>query len=376
MSSCIGTKHLQENEKLLYRQTLKYPKGFSPEGLTDLYVEKVNSRIRPTSLSLPVGMYYLGKKKFKKEKFVAKKEKVELKFDRKIARTKSEKKIANLQYRKQNAVDAITKKMDNGNLLMQWGEPIAVFDTAAIRQSKIKIETFLFNKGYFDSKVESTYKDLRKKRVSVTYEIIPGKPFTFDTLFYNIHDSKVLSFILKNKANSFIKKGEQYDQNNLGKERDRIDQLLKDNGYYDFSKQYVDFSIDTTTKKNKIKIQLEILNPSKRGYHKQFKVDSIIFTPDAAVLGQENKKRQSTSFHDITFNSFENLYSKKILAQRVFISKDSLYSRTKTFNTQRQLANLDNFKFVNLNYDTSGGKFIANLFTSPLDRYTWEMKLV
>ncbi len=28
-------------------------------------------------------------------------------------------------------------------------------------------------------------------------------------------------------------------------------------------------------------------------------------------------------------------------------------------------------KFVNLNYDTTGGRFIANLFTSPLDRYSW-----
>ncbi len=55
----------------------------------------------------------------------------------------------------------------------------------------------------------------------------------------------------------------------------------------------------------------------------------------------------------------------------MFLTKDSLYSRTKTFDTQRQLANLDNFKFVNVNYDTSNGRFIANIFASPLDRYTW-----
>ncbi|HEY9487450.1 MAG TPA: BamA/TamA family outer membrane protein, partial [Chryseosolibacter sp.] len=29
------------------------------------------------------------------------------------------------------------------------------------------------------------------------------------------------------------------------------------------------------------------------------------------------------------------------------------------------------FKFVNVNYDSSGGKFIANIFTSALDRYEW-----
>jgi outer membrane protein assembly factor BamA len=371
LSNCIGTKHLQENQKLLYRQTLKYPKGVSSEGLRELFVQKANPRIHPTSISIPVGMYYAGKNKFSKEKFIARKAKQETKYDQKIASTKNQKRIANLQYRKQNALDALTKKIDNGNMFMQWGEPITVFDTSAMHQTRIKIETALFNRGYFKIRVKSDSVKLKKKRVAVTYSIIPGPAFTYDSIFYNIPDENVLKLVLKHGHASFLKKGEQYNQDKLGKERDRIDQLLKDNGYYDFSKQFVDFAIDTSVKKNKIKLQLEILNPSKRGYHKQFRIDSVTFTTDAAVAGKENKRRNSSSYHNITFSSYEDVYSKKILAQRVFISKDSLYNRTNTFNTQRQLANLDNFKFVNLNYDTSGGRFIANLFTSPLDRYTW-----
>jgi outer membrane protein assembly factor BamA len=371
MSGCIGTKHLQENQKLLYRQTIKHPKGFNSEGLHDLYVQKVNGRIRPTSISLPVGMYYMGKRRFNRDKFIARKTKAEAKFDRKIAATKNQKRIANLQYRKQNAVDAFNKKIENGNMFMQWGEPVTVFDTAAMHQSQLKIETALFNRGYFKVKVKADSMLLKKRRIAVIYSIIPGPSFIFDTIFYNIPDTHVSKLILKNQQSSYLKKGDQYNQDKLGKERDRIDLLLKDNGYFDFSKQFIDFAIDTSAKKNKIKLQLEILNPAKRGYHKQFRIDSVTFTPDAAVTSLENRKRTSKTYHNITFNSYQDLYSKKILAQRVFISKDSLYSRTQTFNTQRQLANLDNFKFVNLNYDTSGGRFIANLFTSPLDRYTW-----
>ncbi|GHN02909.1 membrane protein [Cytophagales bacterium WSM2-2] len=339
--------------------------------MRDLYVQKINSRIRPTSISVPVSLYYLGKKKYKQEKFIALKQKTEAKFDAKIASTKEGKKIANLQYRKQNKIDAITKKIDNGNLFMQWGEPVTVFDSALMRQTRLKMETLLFNKGYFKAQVKSSFTDLKKRRVSVTYDISPGPAFTYDTIFFNIPDEKVKQIILKNKEASLVKKGDHYDQDKLGKERDRIDQLLKDHGFYDFSKQFIDFEADTSAKKNKVKLLLKILSPAKRGYHKQFKIDSVIFTPDATVTGNESKKRTSTTYHNITFNSYENLYSKKILAQRVFVSKDSLYNRTNTFNTQRQLANLDNFKFVNLVYDTSGGHFIANVFTSPSDLYSW-----
>src|SRR5690606_41543241 len=61
---------------------------------------------------------------------------------------------------------------------------------------------------------------------------------------------------------------------------------------------------------------------------------------------------------------------KKILDRRLFLYPDSLYSKENTFETQRQLSNLDIFKFVNINYDSSGGKFIANIYTSPLKKYT------
>lgn len=371
VSGCLSTKRLQENQKLLYLQTINAPEGLNREGLNDLFVQKTNSRIGPLPISISVGIYFLGKNHFSKEKFIAKRAKAEAKFDKKIASTKKQKRTANLQYRKQNKVDAINKKIDNGNLLMQWGEPMTIFDTAAMSLSKTKLETFLFNKGYFLAKVNSSFEQLKKKRVAVTYHIQPGPLFIYDTIFYNIPDHNVSRLILKSQSLSLLKKGDSYDQSKLGKERDRIDLLLKDNGFYDFSKQYIDFAIDTSVKKNKIKLQMEILNPARRGHHKQFTIDSVIFTTDVAVAGKENKKRHSESYHNITFNSFEDLYSNKILAQRVFITKDSLYSRTKTYNTQRQLANLDNFKFVNLNYDTTGGRFIANLFTSPLDRYSW-----
>ncbi len=371
ISGCLSTKHLQENEKLLYHQNIEAPKSLPREELKNLFVQKKNSRLGPLPISFSVGIYTIGKKRFKKEKFIEEKAKEEDRFNAKIAATKDQKRIANLQYRKQNVIDALNKKIDNGNLFMQWGEPLAVFDTAAMLLSKNKIETYLFNKGYFQVRVKASFVSLKKKRIAVTYHVQPGSSFTYDSIFNNIPDEKVLNLLVKHHTLSLLKKGDAYDQGKLGKERDRIDQLLKDNGYFDFSKQYIDFSMDTSAVKHKIKLQLEILNPSKRGYHKQFRIDSIIFTPDVAAIGKENQKRISSSYHNITFNSYDDLYSKKILAQRVFITKDSLYSRTKTYNTQRQLANLDNFKFVNLNYDTTGGRFVANLFTSPLDRYAW-----
>jgi outer membrane protein insertion porin family len=104
-----------------------------------------------------------------------------------------------------------------------------------------------------------------------------------------------------------------------------------------------------------------------------------LFTTDAAVNTRDTLKRTSEEYNSITFNYFRNQYNKKILSRRVYIREGELYSRSATFNSQRQLANLDIFKFINVNYDkvqtadsTSGtGKFVSHIFCSPLDRYSW-----
>ncbi|HZY81302.1 MAG TPA: BamA/TamA family outer membrane protein [Cyclobacteriaceae bacterium] len=346
--------------------------------MSDLYVQKPNRKLVGVTGHYLVWMYYPGLRRFNdptsrfsKDAFIRKKEVLEKRFDYKIDQANDPKKKSSLTFRKQKKLDALNTKIENGNLFMQWGEPAAVFDTASMRMSTERINDFLFNKGYFLNRVTATPKYFRKT-VTVVYEIFPGPRYRYDTLIYQIPDTTVLKYVKKSEGKSFIRKGQPYDQARIGSERERIDLMLKDVGYYDFSRQYIDFDIDTSYKSpNLIAVLLKISNPARRDYHKQFTVDSVAMQPDAGIQVPPSVKRQLEVYRGITFSYYNDIYSKRILNQRIFIKKDSLYSRTKTFDTQRQLANLDVFKFVNVNYDTSGGRFIASIFTSPLDRYAW-----
>lgn len=379
LSGCFGTRFLPKDQKLLQRQTIEAPKGFNKEGLNDIFVQKANRKLFGVFNSLTY-VYYRGEKSFYKKSlwpfrsqayYQVKRKKKEEKFNKKIAAAKSERRINNLKFRKQQKLDALTSKIENGNLPMQWGEKVSVYDTTTTQASRDKLNTYMFNHGYFEGTTTIELIE-KKKRVIVTYRLKPGKPFLYDTILYRISDSSVSKLIRKSEALSKIHKGDRYDQKSLSDERDRIDLLLKDNGYYDFSKQYIDFKVDTAYRhKHSIALQLDISDPTTHNDHRTFRIDSVNFTTDASVKSTDTRKRTSKTYKDIRFSYFQDQYSKRILSNRVFLHRDSLYSRSNTFLTQRQLANLDIFKFVNINYDTSGGKFIANVFTSPLERYAW-----
>ncbi len=368
----MGTRYLKKDEKLLYRQSINAPKGFPTEGISELYVQKPNRKFLGLPINVLVWMYYTGEAHYHPEKFVAKRDRIEKKFSAKIDSTTSRKRKTNLQYRKQKKIDGLNVKIESGNMFMQWGEKVSVFDSANVAGTTQRLDGYLFTKGYFLGKASYTTSESNKK-VTVKYFIDPGPRYFYDSISYDIADTAIETIMEKNKARNLLRKGDPFDQEKLNSERERIDLLLKDNGYFDFSRQYVDFDIDSSYKPGyKIALRVEIKNPARRLFHKKFVVDSVSFTTDASTQPpKKNARRQTSVYREITFNYYTDLYSKKILSQRVFIKKDSLYNRTAAFETQQKLTSLDVFKFANINYDTSGGHFVANIFTSPLDRYSW-----
>lgn len=371
LSGCLGTKHLKENEKLLYRQSINAPKQINQESLRDLYTQRPNQKVFGLPIATLVALYYFGEKRYDQEKYIRKKADIEKKYDARIAAATSPKKINKYQFKKQKKVDKMNSYIEDGNLWMRWGEPLSVYDSSQVTLTKDRFQSYLFAQGYFQNKVSSST-IFKGKRAKVRYEITPGKAYFIDSVFYDVRDTAVFRIINDNAVNSYIKKNTRYVQDNFTNERERIDLMLKDKGYYDFSRQYIDYSIDTTFRHpgRKVAVVISIKDPAKRGYHKKFKIDEITFTTD---VGQNipGTERQTTSYRDIQYKYYTRDYKFRILSQRIFIRPEDWYSRSKTINTQRQLGNVEAFKFVNINYDTSGGKFIANIFTSPLSRYEW-----
>ncbi len=370
LSGCLGTRHLEEGQRHLFRQKIKAPGPINEEELRALYAQNTNRRFLYLPFYHLVAMYYAGEKRFDPKDFERRKKKVEAKFNARIEKASSQRRVNNLQFRKQKKLDKYDSRIEAGNLFMQWGEPIVAYDSALINLTINRFKSYLFAEGYFKNEVRARISG-SGKFVRVAYLTEVGAPYVIDSISYRISDSVVNNLVVASAKNSRIKSGERYREANFTAERERIDLLLKDNGYYDFSRQYIDFDVDTSLLADRrVAVLMTIRDPAKRGFHKQFTIDSVRFTTDAGV-SMPGADRQKRTYRDVAYQYYEDNYNLKILSQRVFLASDNLYSRTNTFETQRQLANLDAYRFVNINYDSSGGQFIANIFTSPLDRYEW-----
>ena len=363
----MGVRYLQDDEYLLRRQKITGTVNVDKEALSELYQSRANKKLPIIPFALYVWIYHIGETHYDTAKIHDKIEKIKRKYEAKRARhAGKENKIANLTRAEERKLEKKQQTLKEGNMLMRWGEPVSVYDEKLIEATRKQMLQYLQNKGYFNGAVEYKVK-IKNKKVYVTYFVEEDKPHTIDTIRIYTTDPEIKRIVIQGSKESFLRIGDNYDQDNLVAERERIEKLLKNNGYYDFSRQYIFFDVITDVRPYGVEINM-IINDPKRGYHKRFLIDSVNFITDAGIEFGETK-RASLVYNGITYQFFKKRFSKKVLDQRVFIYPGDYYSLSNTLNTQRQLAYLDNFKFININYDTTGGRFISNIFTSPLKKY-------
>jgi outer membrane protein insertion porin family len=367
LSSCLGTKSLKEGEYLLYQQSIEGTENVNAINLSDLLRQKPNPRIPLLPISIPAWSYHVGSGSFDSSKVGDKIRDTEQYYAKKVAETDdNNRKLAKIERKRDNKLERLNTKKTEGNFLMRRGEAPAVWDSLLAEASVDQMKFYLFSNGYFNAAVDYEY-EKKGRLIYETYTVYEGTPYTLDSIFYKIPDPKVYSLIRENDNNRLINQGDRYVQDNFGKERDRIEDILKNNGYFDFSRQLIDYNIDSTARNYTLAVEISVRNPPRQDNHKIFEIDSVFFTTDANA--NRPGMRSTYYLNGVTFQYFDRKYNERILENRVRIKPGELYSRANTVQTQRQLFNLELFQFANVVYDTTGGKMVTNIYTSPLPKW-------
>jgi outer membrane protein insertion porin family len=367
---CSNTKHLESNQYLLYKQTIKGNKKISNDVLTDLLKQKPNRKLFGTQPYLAI--YYLGKSSFDTAKVRVQINETILAFDQKIKKHEAKpKKVGKLSEKKEKKLERLATKYKEGNWVMRApGEPPAIFDSSLANLSLKQLAFYYQSKGFFLAKLNSDF-DTTGKRIMAKYSVTEGPAYTIRNINYKA-DTAILQLINTDIKSSKIITGENYDEEKISEERERITRLMKDNGYFDFNRQYIFFEVDTITEKQKVILDMIIKNPPG-GVHQKYTIGKVIFNTGVATNNEE-MKRDTSMYKDIYFVYFKRNFSRKILTYKTKILPGQLYNQTNVHNTQRQLAALDQYKFININFEKNKNDTISNTLTafihaSPLKKY-------
>jgi len=257
------------------------------------------------------------------------------------------------------------------------GEAPVLFDSTSAAKSTKNIQQLMFNKGYFNAQVhfEVKTKGKRKRKAFVKYIIKPGLVYTIKRNDLLVGEFEVDSILDANKSSSLLIPGSQIDFSILSKERTRIDNLMKNNGYFYFGKEYIEFDLDTQGQQ--VGIETVILSPDDYPYHRAVKIDSVkvIFPPLAAYqkldLGLEKRNH-------IYYKMNGYPLDKQLLERRIQIAFQEGYKKSKTEKTYTRLSELRLFKSIDIIYNPSTKDSVryidASIYLNPLTKQEYSIE--
>ncbi len=373
---CSPTRHLAEKERLLWEIDLEGLDQINSSEITPLYQQSPNRRVLGTPLYL--NLYYLGKQFYNPEKINEQIESVREDYRGKIEKAGTDSlEIDRLIEKKEKKLAKKLNKLENGNWLMRTvGEPPTLFDSLKLVATEDQIRIYLDNQGYFRGKVSSSTTQ-EDQKVTATITIQEDKPFMISQHTYVVPDTAILKVLKAAEKQSLVIVNQRYDEGKITAERLRIEQLMKNNGFYDFRQQFVTFIADTSYEAYTVRFKTQVANPSDSSVHKIYNIRNVYFYSDAG-MNRFGINRDTVLLDNVYYLAYQQKVKPKILNRKVIIRPEQMYSATRTLNNQRVFNNMDMFKFTTIGYtklndtlqtDARFGQIDAQINTTTLPRF-------
>lgn len=272
----------------------------------------------------------------------------------------------------------------------QWmrriGEEPVMLDTTLASASCEDMILYLNNTGYFYSEADYSVK-YRKKKAIVHYKLHTVTPYRYREINYTVEGDKVERIIRDNLGKSLIGEGDIYNVYTLDDERDRLTRILRNNGYYFFSKDFVSYQIDSSLNSKQMDVDVVVENVKRvvDGYpdsviripHKPYYINDIFIhteldpvghtssEPDTLTYYTGRKKDDSTSVYHLIY--YDELKIKpQVMSQSIYFTKGDLYRLKDISETNRKLSSYMITRMVNINLDETPDQEIGISDTAGL----------
>lgn len=233
------------------------------------------------------------------------------------------------------------------------GEPPEILDSTLCEQSVKQLQLYMRNSGYYQANVYYKVKVINVTELlrlaSVTYHVETGPQLTNADVVCVVNDSAIRAILDRAWSQSYIRTYDPFLSNQYISERERMTRLLRNEGYYTFSKDYIWYDVDTTGDKAHIRMILK--NPSETEHHEVYRIHSVRINID--TLTTKMSDTHYVSVRGMRF--YQNGYNlnEELISRGIKLSPGMLYRQDSVEETYASLVQIQLFKFVNIRFDRS-----------------------
>lgn len=218
------------------------------------------------------------------------------------------------------------------------------------------IEQALKNNGYFRGK--ATYELIpgkNKKKAKILYTVAPGHEFPIDTVEL-LADSTRLTHLIDSIAGKdpYLQAGMRYSVDSLSIVRNRITNSLRNNGYYYFRPDYIQYLADSIQNPGNVALRLDIANNMPKFAGNSYKTGKVTMVVNR-YRGRQTPDTISIAPDVELVQMMPSRFRKKIVNECLLFRPGRTLSVRSMDYTQTLLSRLGIFKAISIdvNPDTT-----------------------
>ncbi|WP_413666556.1 BamA/TamA family outer membrane protein [Mucilaginibacter sp. Mucisp86] len=226
------------------------------------------------------------------------------------------------------------------------GEAPVVVDSNLIEYSRVQMEKYIRSRGYLKAKVADSV-IIKKQKAELVFTANEGPMFRIRKFTDSIADNNVKGLYNGNRNRiSHIQPGGRFDTDSLAYDRDQLYLLMKHNGYYDFYRQYINFTYDSTFNSSVVDVKMIIDNPAGKTQHPVYTINNTLITISNSQ-GRTNGKADTIQVDSqFRFVDYSKRFKPRVVTDYVFQKKGEIYDIDKQTRTTTRLSELNVFRNV------------------------------
>lgn len=251
------------------------------------------------------------------------------------------------------------------------GEPPVLASYSAFEKNRAVLQNRLENRGYFKDTVmlDTVYKG---RKVTAIYTAEMGKQYVIRNVVYPSGPDSLSTAIGRMTRRSLLKKGEPYNLDVIKNERTRIDERLKQQGFYYFNPDDLLIRADSTVGDNQVDMTLIIKKSTPAEAFKIYRINEVVVFADYDVHTDTSIAIAGLpKFQGYTIIDSQKIFKPKIFSQALVFKPGDVYNRRNHDLSLNRLISLGVFKFVKIRFDekdTAENKLNAYYYLTPTEK--------
>lgn len=239
------------------------------------------------------------------------------------------------------------------------GEPPVLFSQVDLDYNADVLQNRSENRGYFKTRTSADSTSSNRKAKAL-YTVRPGKQYTIRNVFFpDSLGTQLDSAVAETKRRTRLRPGRAYDLDRIKDERNRIDERLKEKGYYFFNPDYLIIKVDSTVGNYQVDLRIRVKNDVPERAKKVYTINNIYIYPNYSLSAARDTLKAPTAndsvqrYKDFIIIDKEHNFRPIIYDRTLYFHKGDIYNRTNHNLSLNRLVNLGTFRFVKNQFKVS-----------------------